>query len=729
MTQSTERTEQPHADDQPATASPKDCRTLDALPFRVDPHMLEDLGLNLYSSLPRVLVEFVANAYDADASRAAISMDFDQISRFRAELRQEWRQREADATVGLNHEPQDSVSLEEGLLPDEATISIQDDGHGMSLEDLKNKFLVAGRRRRLEEGDKSPGHRVLMGRKGVGKLAGFGVARVIEVVSKVASQANAHGICLDFDDIMGVENSSNIRVPTFRIDGDADLGDHGTRVTFSRLVNESVKSFERTVRRSIGAHFFLIDPGDFAVHLNGTGVEPDPRTLVYAWPEAEHLPVDGLVKKSLDVPETGQPIEFEYRLRFVEDRAALRASERGVRVYAHKRLAAAPSLLHADTNMHGFRMTDYLDGVVYADFIDEHKRDYIATDRQGLRWETPLLQPVYDFLGDEIKEACKNYQRVRDEAKAREVTEDPFTVEVIDSAQLSSRDKKLAVAICSKLAGFHREGVETAAYKEHAQLLVGAIGKGEIFAAISSIAERENPRLHDLTVEITRLTAAEVDQTLGVVRSRMLAIGALQRIVEAVDFRDGNNEDDLHHLLKKNPWLIDPTYFEFLTSNVANKTLFQRLEQRLEIGGMVPSGYDPGSDDEGLPMRANRRPDLVFLLGNSGLKRVVILELKAPNTPLLDKHLVQLEDYMDDARSFFESVNRSGVVVEGCLIGSLDLTLKAREVQRLQRRLRERGVDAKWAVFDVLDLLERTSNAHREILEIHEEEESEEDGN
>ena len=72
-------------------------RELDALPFRVDPHMLEDLGLNLYSSLSRVLVEFIANAYDADASRATISMDFAQIGRLRADMRQEWKQREAEA--------------------------------------------------------------------------------------------------------------------------------------------------------------------------------------------------------------------------------------------------------------------------------------------------------------------------------------------------------------------------------------------------------------------------------------------------------------------------------------------------------------------------------------------------------------------------------------------------------------------------------------------------------
>lgn len=38
------------------------------LMFKVAPHIVEDLGLNLYTTLPRVLVEFIANAYDADSA-------------------------------------------------------------------------------------------------------------------------------------------------------------------------------------------------------------------------------------------------------------------------------------------------------------------------------------------------------------------------------------------------------------------------------------------------------------------------------------------------------------------------------------------------------------------------------------------------------------------------------------------------------------------------------------
>ena len=138
-----------------------------------------------------------------------------------------------------------------------------------------------------------------MGRKGVGKLAGFGVARVIEVVSKVANEDHAYGVRLDFDGIMGLDDSSDVSVRPFASMATPTWGEQGTRVTFNRLVNESVKNREETVRRSIGDHFFLIDPQDFTVHLNGTPVKPAARTLAYAWPESEGLDVHELVKQSV----------------------------------------------------------------------------------------------------------------------------------------------------------------------------------------------------------------------------------------------------------------------------------------------------------------------------------------------------------------------------------------------------------------------------------------------
>ena len=288
------------------------------------------------------------------------------------------------------------------------------------------------------------------------------------------------------------------------------------------------------------------------------------------------------------------------------------------------------------------------------------------TDR-GSGGKPHSSRPVHDFLSRQIKEACAQYQKVRDARKREEVDEDSFTSSLIAEAQLSRKETRLAKSVCTSLAGFHQRGVDTPEYQEHARLLVGAIGKGEVFSAISAIGNQSHPQLHDLASQIIRLTHAEIDQTLSWMRSRLLAIRTLERIVADVDFKDGNNEDELHGLLKESPWLIDPTYFEFLTSNRAARTLFRRLEKKLGTGNEVPAGYDKGAPSETEPLNANRRPDLVFLLGNEGLRRLVIVELKAPNTPLHHEHLMQLKDYMRPSRGFSAGSQRCGCVSRGLL--------------------------------------------------------------
>jgi hypothetical protein len=49
------------------------------LRFHVAPHILQDLGLNPYPTLPRVLVELVSNAYDADSASVRITFDTEKI--------------------------------------------------------------------------------------------------------------------------------------------------------------------------------------------------------------------------------------------------------------------------------------------------------------------------------------------------------------------------------------------------------------------------------------------------------------------------------------------------------------------------------------------------------------------------------------------------------------------------------------------------------------------------
>ncbi len=671
--------------------------------FKVAPHIVEDLGLNLYTTLARVLVEFVANAHDADASACKVTLDAPAIDAARQSIARDLNQSRSTPDTPSG------VEAAQRTLPDSLTIVIEDNGHGMSREELGSKFLFAGRRRRLESATpiaRSPGGRVLMGRKGLGKLAGFGVGKHIEVISRKSGESHATRIVLNYDEIIAKQTTDNIQVPDSIIADGAGLEPSGTRITLSRLLYEPLKSRPSTIQHDLADHFSLIEPADFAITLNDNPIFAPEPIHSFAWPDPSR-PADELVAHSIS-QEDGTSITFRYRLRFMGKNEALPAAKRGIRVYAHKRLAAAPSLLSADTNMHGFRMTDYLDGVVHADFIDEQRSDYIATDRQALRWESPLLSGMHEFLSMEIREACKQCQAQRDRDARREVQEDTFTIDQIAALNLGPKDRKLAFRFARILEGACKRGVADPVYRAKLPSLVKGLGHGNIVAAIAALAAADLPLLGNVALQIARLTRDELSQFMTTVHARLDGIHALQKIVQNVEFARANNEKQIQRLFEESPWLVNPTYTQFLSADERADTLFDRLARHLEIGTHAPAD-------------SAKRPDLVFLIGSRALSRLVIVELKSANTPLESDHLGQLELYIADAKAWLHESGFSGIAVEGHLIGTMPLPTAQGEGARLLRsRIQEAGPSTAWQVRDYLTVLTDAEAAHQELLDAYE---------
>lgn len=114
--------------------------TAPELRMTISLNVLEHLGINLYSNVPAVLSEIVANAWDADADKVQI----------------EW-----DRNAGR--------------------ITIQDDGVGMTPEEINGRFLNVGYCRRDDQPGRTPKGRIPMGRKGIGKLSSFSIADTVGV--------------------------------------------------------------------------------------------------------------------------------------------------------------------------------------------------------------------------------------------------------------------------------------------------------------------------------------------------------------------------------------------------------------------------------------------------------------------------------------------------------------------------------------------------------------------
>lgn len=574
----------------------------------------------------------------------------------------------------------------------------------MSRQELAERFLVAGRRRRLEAGGhRTANGRLVMGRKGLGKLAGFGVARRVEVTTKKADEARATRIVLTYDQLLANRTTDDVEVEEVQLEA-KDFQPQGTVVRLSKLQYGPTKSRAETIRSELSECFEYVLGSDFSIFVNGSKLDAPRPTFAFAWPNPD-LNMHELVEHSL-VSEDGMPFKFRYRMRFRMPDDALEGQRRGVRVYARGRLAAAPSLLKADTNMHGFRMTDYLDGVVEADFVDQQPTDYIATDRQSLRWDSPLLSPLLAHLSDEIRTACREYQKKRDGAAPGLVKSDPFTQEEIAKCGLVGADRTLALRIASGLLGGCK-GLDDPVYRNKFPEIIKGISHGNVLATISALADHDSPDMHQVVTQLIRLTKDDLGRFASIARGRIAAITALKKIVQDTDFKGKKNEGEVQRLLQGNPWMLDPAFGAVISGNQAVSTMFDRLSKELGIGRHAPASAE-----------SDERPDLVFLVGSEQLGRIIIVELKAPNVQLDSTHLDQLLAYMETTDDYLR-LNSPGkkYLVHGYLIGSFATTSNAHSQRALRRRIGEAPPTSPWTVRSFMDVLTTTELAHKEFLD------------
>lgn len=115
--------------------------------------IIDQLGTDMYQHPVAAIAELISNAWDADAENVEITYPTENIT-----------------------EPS-------------AEIIIKDDGLGMSFEDFQDKYLNVGYNRRGNQVNATtPKGRKIMGRKGLGKFAGFGIASLIEIESTSAER-------------------------------------------------------------------------------------------------------------------------------------------------------------------------------------------------------------------------------------------------------------------------------------------------------------------------------------------------------------------------------------------------------------------------------------------------------------------------------------------------------------------------------------------------------------
>lgn len=670
-------------------------------PMSVQGGMLEALGINMYTTIGKCLVEFVANAFDGDARNVSITIPIEAIGVARSALR-------AQAKAEVAGGQRDPFTVLLTPLPDDIEVVITDDGHGMSPHDIEHKFLPLNRKRRDDgHGNETnltteSGSRHVMGRKGLGKLAGFGAAVKVTIRTKRKGETFATTFVMDYAQIERAEDLAHIRIPATYEQG-LDPDDHGTRIRLSGLKADAVKHSIDTITHTIGEAFFGIEPDQMAIKVNGQLVLPPEPTYEYVYPEGASR--ENLASATLDIDGITD-IPVQYMVAFRKRGENLPVSQRGARIYCNGRLAAGPSLFDLPTGMHNFHSQSYMECIVRADEVDRHGVDLVNTNRTQLRQDNEVVRTLIRFIEEEMRIALAQHARWRESAAEAELdTADETSVYVRVIDRLPGKTRTSARRMLRTLGAVH--GYQSEEFRELAPLMIDTMNAGEVLIRLTELGH-DPKSLQVIAGHMAELADIEKNDALKLYRGRRSAIMALTALIDRGEhelWKKKGIENELHNLLKADPWLIKAEYSRYLTSDSDLTKVSTALAKHLGVDAFAPM------DDA-------TRPDLVFTMADSSTPHVInVVELKSPSLPLDNDHLNQLETYMAKLTHYAETELGRPLTVHGFLIGAMPDPQKPTDKQLLLlEKIKNAQPSTKWVVMGVRSLLERAYDTHLAVI-------------
>ncbi|MCF7788751.1 MAG: ATP-binding protein [Prosthecobacter sp.] len=305
---------------------------------------IEHLGTQMYKHRAPSIAELVANCHDAGAKNV-------------------W--------IDIPEEPEYDRNS--------SIISVRDDGEGMTSDSVQLQYLVIGRNRRAEDKGMSHGRKV-MGRKGIGKLAGFGLASKMTLTTWTENIPSAIRFSMSLEQLKC--NPGAVEDITFPWDDAPKIQgwpSSGTMIHLSGLKHASPLQIS-ALAETLARRFSRTTRGEMVIHINGTPVtDPDLETVL------QH-PEDGSFEE--ETLPSGNVVKYRYSF----SKATIKSAEmQGFAIYAHERTAQAPPFFfNVESTASGQHSTRYVTGEIKADYLDDgidDESDLTSTDRQELDWE------------------------------------------------------------------------------------------------------------------------------------------------------------------------------------------------------------------------------------------------------------------------------------------------------------------------------------------------------
>ncbi|WP_194761787.1 ATP-binding protein [Pantoea ananatis] len=616
---------------------------------------VDKLGVKLYDRAYAVIAELVSNSYDADATNVVIKAPMGQFLAYK----------------------QDGQVTSKNV-----TIEVEDDGVGMAPEELQNFYLIVGAERRKDpkrgELSKKFGRKV-MGRKGVGKLAPFGVCKKVEIISAGGDIINngvnsgyevAH-IILDKEKIMDDTASSYLPV-TGELDGTLSEKTY-TRIILSdfeyRKISE-IKELSRQLSQRFGVKSrnwsvtlydtsktpsspeYMMSVGAFNVAVmpnskiefksqsgtTETSSIKDLNDYVCLGPDGTVLPdfFAGFNYEGKSYPVLGW---IAYAREPYKDELMA-----GVRIYCRGKFAAQTSLFNRKAGFTGeHSIRSYLVGELHADWLDE-KEDLIQTDRRDILWSDELGaefqkwgQSIVLHVGKITRNPLREnmMQQFFDLADVENQVKKAYPGK--NQGDLRTQATKVAKLLGKSLRG--DELTDPDALDNMVQLSI-------LLAPLQSLDDKLNEAAaHDdtpLSVLNDILATAQLAETVSFgqkVKKRLKIISRLEALKDLTN----TPEDELQELISAAPWLVNPQWVP-VTSNKSLATLKTEFMKYYEKKYGIPINLNDFT-------KSSKRPDFVLFSQDGKLQ---IIEIKKPHHKIANTEMDRIINYIDAFAAFLE---------------------------------------------------------------------------
>ncbi len=579
--------------------------------MRFEPMTIEHLGLRLYSTLPPVICEFVSNAYDAES-------------------------------------PKVEINLPPGAITSRSEVVIRDFGHGMTPEELNDEFLPIGRNRRGRDSSdcmSKNGKRRVTGRKGLGKLSAFGVAREMEA----RSINDGYAVCLrlDYDEMMRWAETQ--RSEPYRPEvvedrtGQADEKD-GVEITLRRFHRKAPISAD-TVRKGLAKRLLFIGT-NFRVLVNGEEIQPGDRlsrdACSVSWDVAD-LPMGA------EISNCGS---LEGWIGFLDKSSQ---ADRGVDVFASGKAVELASYFHY-ASTHAQFARAHLVGEIRADFLDAPEQDLIATARNSVVWESIAGQALGDWGQGALRWAFGQWLAQRRERKQKEITVETGFAKWLETRE--PREKKVANRMVKIL--IDNEDLQASSAKPLLEIVKSSVETVAFHELVDEI-ETKGGTPATLLRLFGEWQIIEAREHLKLAHGRLEALDKLERFI-----REGALEvTEMQPLLAENPWIIDPAWTETHIEETYSELIRKNCKENRD-----------------LPVKERR----VDIWGVKAGATVTVVELKHPQKTLSWKDLDQIEKYVRWARSRIQGSGPhapryiNGLLVIGSQSRARDVTDKRRSL-------------------------------------------------